>query len=47
MLASNSTNLGHNLGFPNPKILNKERNIEKMLEILKNKNSIKGQLWTG
>ena len=44
MLANDSTNLKHNFDFSNPKILDKEHNLEKrlileMIEIL-NKNSI-------
>ena len=45
MLANHSTNLKHNFDFSNPKILDKEHNLEKrlileMIEILNNKNSI-------
>ena len=45
MLANHSTNLKHNFNFSNPKILDKEHNLEKrlifeMIEILNNKNSI-------
>ena len=44
-LANHSTNLKHNFDFSNPKILDKEHNLEKrlileMIEILNNKNSI-------
>ena len=44
-LANHSTNLKHNFDFSNPKILDKEHNLEKKLileiiEILNNKNSI-------
>ena len=44
-LANHSTNLKHNFDFSNPKILDKEQNLEKrlileMTEILNNKNSI-------
>ena len=43
--ANHSTNLKHNFEFSNPKILDKEHNLEKrfileMIEILNNKNSI-------
>ena len=46
------TDLGYNFDFSNPKILDKERNLEKililkMIEILNNRNSItKCQIWT-
>ena len=44
-LANYSTKLKHNFDFSNPKILDKEHNLEKrlileMIEILNNKNSI-------
>ena len=44
-LANHSTNLNYNFDFSNPKILDKEHNLEKrlileMIEILNNKNSI-------
>ena len=45
-LANHSTNLKHNFDFSNPKILDKEHNLEQtrlileMIEILNNKNSI-------
>ena len=41
-LANHSTNIKHNFDFSNPKILNKEQNLEKrlILEILNSKNSI-------
>ena len=45
MLANHSNNLEQNFDFSNPKILEKEHNLEKrlileMIEILNNKNSI-------
>ena len=45
MLANHSTSFKHNFDFSNPKILDKEHNLEKrlileMIEILNNKNSI-------
>ena len=45
MLTNHSTNLKHNFDFSNPKILDKEYNLEKvlimeMIEILNNKNWI-------
>ena len=45
MLAIHSTNLEHNFEFSDPKILDKERNLEKKIHfrndrILNNKNSI-------
>ena len=50
MLADHSTNLKHNFDFSNPKILDKEHNLEKrlileMIEILNNKNSINKGQW--
>ena len=51
MLANHSSNLKHNFDFSNPKILDKEHNLEKklileMIEILNNKNSInKRSVW--
>ena len=46
MLANHSTNLKHNFDFSNPKILDKEHNLEKrlileMIKILNNKNFLK------
>ena len=53
MLANHSTNLKHNFDFSNPKILDKEYNLEKsiilkIIVILNNKNSInkRSDLWT-
>ena len=52
MVSQHSTNLKHNFDFSNPKILDKEHNLEKrlileMIEILKNKNSInkRSDIW--
>ena len=51
-MGNHSTNLKRNFDFSNPKILDKEQNLEKrltleMIEILNNKNSInkRSDIW--
>ena len=51
-VTNHSTNLKYNFDFSNPKILDKEYNLEKilnleMIEILNNKNSInkRSDMW--
>ena len=43
MLANHSTNLKHNFDFSNPKILDKEHNLEKKKINLRNDRNFKQQ----
>ena len=38
MLANHSTNLKHNFDFSNPKILDKEHNLEKKINLRNDRN---------